>query len=80
MDVCQRFFSIISGWSTRNIIIGLLIALCLIGIIAAILFFVFGKKFRKNKRTATTGATTTTKAVVTKGIAQDQKYKPLPNV
>lgn len=67
------------GWSTKRIIFGALIALCILAIILAIVCFVFGKRFKKNKRTPT-GTTTTTKAVVTKGISQEQKYQPVPNV
>ena len=70
----------ILGWSTKQLIIGGLIALCILGIILAILFLVLGKKFKKNRNSPGAGTTTTTKAVVTKGVSPDQKYQPVPNV
>jgi hypothetical protein len=68
------------GWSTRNLIIFGLIALCILGLLLVCLFLILGKKFKKNKRTTTTGTTTTTKAVVTKGVSPDQRYQQLPTV
>ncbi|UJR34197.1 hypothetical protein I4U23_021603 [Adineta vaga] len=69
------------GWSPLKLILVGLLALCILALILGILFFVFGKKFKKNKRSppaATT--TTTTKAAVTKGILSDPKYHTVPNV
>jgi len=69
------------GWSTKKLIFAGLIALCILGIILAIVFLVIGKKFKKNKRSPpAAGATTTTKTVVTKNISPDPKYQPVPNV
>jgi len=67
------------GFSTRNWIIIGLIALCIIGIILALLFCLLAKR-GKNKRTQKSGTTTTTKEVVTKGISTDQRYQQVPNV
>ncbi|UJR24586.1 hypothetical protein I4U23_005961 [Adineta vaga] len=67
-------------WTWNKILFVGLIALCIIGIILAILFIVIGKKFQKNKRTTTTGSTTTTKNVVTTNIAAGGKYEPVRNV
>jgi len=67
------------GWSTKKLIFAALIALCLLGIILAIVFIVLGK-YKKNKRSTPAGTTTTTKTVVTKGVSPDQKYQPVPNV
>ncbi len=74
------FIYVFLGWSTKKLIFAGLIALCILGIILAIVFFVIGKKFKKNKRSPAAGTTTTTKAVVTKGVSQDPKYQPVPNV
>lgn len=67
----------ILGWSTKKILFAALIALCILGIILAIVFFVLGKK---KPRSPATGTSTTTKNVVTKGVSPDQKYQPVPNV
>lgn len=67
------------GWSTTKLIIFGLIALCILGIILAIVFFLLSKK-KKNKRSPAAGTTTTTKAVVTKTNSPDPKYQPVPNV
>lgn len=69
----------ILGWSTTKLIIFGLIALCILGIILAIVFFLLSKK-KKNKRSPPAGASTTTKAVVTKTNSPDPKYQPVPNV
>ncbi len=74
------YLFMILGWSTKNIILAGLVALCILGIILAIVFLVLGKKFKKNKKSPAAGPTTTTKAVVTKGVSPDQKYQPVPNV
>lgn len=69
----------ILGWSTKKILFAALIALCILGIILAIVFFVLGKRFKQNPKPST-GSSTTTKAVVTKGVSPEQKYQPVPNV
>jgi len=69
------------GWSTTKLLLVGLIALCILGIILAAIFFLVSKKFKKNPRTTgTSGSTTTTKAAVTKGVSPDPKYQPVPNV
>jgi hypothetical protein len=68
------------GWSTKKLIFAGLVALCILGIILAIVFLILGKKFKNNKKSTSTGTTTTTKSVVTKGVSPDQKYQPVPNV
>ncbi|CAF0973697.1 unnamed protein product [Adineta steineri] len=68
------------GWSWQKAILIGLVALCILGIILAVLFLVFGKKLKNKKRTPPAGSTTTTKAVVTKGISPDPKYQPVPNI
>jgi hypothetical protein len=66
------------GWSTGKIIFWFLVALCILGIILAIVFLL-AKKFNKKKSTPA-GSSTTTKAVVTKGVSPDSKYHQVPNV
>lgn len=67
------------GLSTRNWLFIGLIALCIIGIILALLFCFLGKRGKKGPNKGS-GTTTTTKSVVTKGISTDQRYQPVPNV
>jgi mannose/fructose/N-acetylgalactosamine-specific phosphotransferase system component IIC len=74
------FLFIISGsWPTLKIVTVGLIALCIIGIILALVFLVISKKFKKNKRSATTGSTGTSQAVVTRGPATVPKYQQVPS-
>jgi len=68
------------SWSTLKIVTVGLIALCIIGILVGLICMVVSKKFKKNKRSTTTGGTTTTGAVVTKGSAATPKYKQVPTV
>ncbi|CAF1676712.1 unnamed protein product, partial [Adineta ricciae] len=68
------------GWSTLKLILVGLAILCIIALILGILFFLFGKKFKKNKRPTATGTSTTTKTVVNKDVSPNPKYQPVPNV
>ncbi|CAF1359403.1 unnamed protein product [Adineta ricciae] len=67
-------------WTWNKILFVGLIALCIIGIILALLFLIIGKKFNKNKRTQASGSTTTTKSVVTSNVAAGGRYEPVRNV
>jgi hypothetical protein len=82
--LCRResyiYLFIILGWSTKKLIFAGLLALCIIGIILAIVFLVVGKKFKKNKRSTPAGAPPGPKSVVTKTGSPDPKYQPVPNV
>ncbi|CAF0856121.1 unnamed protein product [Adineta steineri] len=65
-------------WPWSKILIIGLIALCIIGIILALVFCLLGKKFRKNQRTpppAKPGSSGTAKHAVTQGIGQGTKYE-----
>jgi mannose/fructose/N-acetylgalactosamine-specific phosphotransferase system component IIC len=68
---------IIGSWSGNNILSVVLIALCIIGIILAVLLMVLGKKFKKIKRSTTAGSTTATKSVVPTAISPRTRYEPV---
>jgi len=67
------------GWSTKKILLAALIALCILGLILAIVFFVL-KKFKKNKKPVSTGTSATAQAVVNKGVSPNPKYHQVPSV
>ncbi|CAF1662094.1 unnamed protein product [Adineta ricciae] len=67
-------------WTWNKILFVGLIALCIIGIILALLFLIIGKKFKKNKGTQGSRSTTTTKSVVTSNVAAGGRYEPVRNV
>jgi len=68
---------IIGSWTWNKILFVGLIALCIIGIILAVIFLVLGRKSKKNKRPTTAGSTTATKSVVTKDISPGTRYEPV---
>ncbi|CAF3832602.1 unnamed protein product [Rotaria sordida] len=57
-----------------------LIALCIIGIILALLALIFGKKFKKTKRSTIADTITTTKEPVVTDISPNTKYEPVSSV
>jgi mannose/fructose/N-acetylgalactosamine-specific phosphotransferase system component IIC len=68
---------IIGSWSWNKILFVGLIALCIIGIILAVVFLVLGKKFKKNQRSKPPGSTAATKSVVTKDVSPGTRYEPV---
>ncbi|CAF0805577.1 unnamed protein product [Adineta steineri] len=74
----RNYLKVFGHWPWSKILIIGLIALCIIGIILALIFCILGKKFRKNQRSATTaktGSAGTGKHGVTPGTAQGTKYE-----
>lgn len=69
--------SVSSQSKTQSLLIVVLIALCIIGIILAVLLMVLGKKFKKNKRSTVAGSTTATKSVVRTDISPRTRYEPV---
>jgi len=70
------------GWSTKRILFAVLIALCILGIILAILFLVLKKLKNKKKpvQTGAAGTTATTQAAVNKNVSPNPKYHQVPSV
>jgi len=66
------------SWSWNKALFAGLIALCIIGIILAIVFMIIGKRFKKNKRSTSAGATGTSKSVAAKPGTPDPKYSAVP--
>ncbi|CAF2755860.1 unnamed protein product [Rotaria sp. Silwood2] len=67
------------SWSGNKLLFIVLMALCIIGIILALLFIILGKKFKKNTRSITTRSTTTTKEVELRDMSPNPTYQPVPN-
>ena len=74
----MNFFLILGTRSwTNGLIIGL-IALCIIGIILAIIFIIIGKKSKNKRSTTTNPPGETPKGVGGKSVTRDPKYSPVP--
>ncbi|CAF1279408.1 unnamed protein product [Rotaria sordida] len=73
-------FSADGSWPWSKIFFVGLMVLCIIGIILAVLFIIFSKKFNKNIRTTTTSTIVGAKEAGFKDISSNPTYKPVPNV
>ncbi|CAF1276890.1 unnamed protein product [Rotaria sp. Silwood1] len=81
----KSFESKINGFSSevsgpdKDIFTITLMILCIIGMILALVFIIFGKKFKKYKST-TTETITTTNAIELKDMSSNREYQPVSNV
>jgi mannose/fructose/N-acetylgalactosamine-specific phosphotransferase system component IIC len=71
---------ILGSWTWHKTLLVVLIALCIIGIILALVFLIIGKKKNKknNRPQQPAAGPKTTKSAVQKGISPNPEYSPVP--